>query len=64
MLTAISGMLVRHVFTSGLALEDGSWPIVGVIASLGFIAWGPLIGAATLAYYHRRRDSCSTCGLD
>ncbi|EMY32538.1 hypothetical protein D477_019633 [Arthrobacter crystallopoietes BAB-32] len=32
--------------------------------TLLWIAWGPLLAAATLAYYLKRRGTCSTCGRD
>ncbi|WP_396445060.1 hypothetical protein [Actinomadura sp.] len=39
----------------GFPIHFGSWEgVLGVVAYLPLVAWGPLLGAVTVAYYRRR----------
>lgn len=62
-LVAMAGlMFVRKTVlgTSFFTLTDG-WAAVGPV--LLWPIWGAALGAATLAYYYRRRGRCRHCGL-
>lgn len=61
-LVATAGlMFVRQVVlgTTPFTLTDG-WAIIG--PELLWPIWGAALGAATLAYYYRRRGRCRRCG--
>ncbi|GAB3247999.1 hypothetical protein GCM10027562_06230 [Arthrobacter pigmenti] len=54
--TAVSGM------TGGVPFDWNNW---GTLApAFLWPLWGPLLAASALAYYLKRRGSCSTCGRD
>jgi proline iminopeptidase len=50
--------VVRRTLSAGFRVED--WATIG--PGLLWPLWGAALGAATLAYYYRRRGSCRRCG--
>lgn len=55
-------LLAAAITVSGISL---TLHMDGDLIGLGFLPlpiWGPLLGAATLAYYYRRRPPCRQCG--
>jgi hypothetical protein len=48
--------------TGGIPFDWTNWGTIAPAAL--WIVWGPLLGAATLAYYLKRRGSCDRCGRD
>lgn len=56
--------LIRLAFsgtTGGIPFDWTNWGTIGPAAL--WIFWGPLLGAAALAYYLKRRGTCRRCGL-
>ena len=57
--------LIRLGFSGATGGIPFDWTNWGTIAPAAlWIFWGPLLGAATLAYYLKRRGTCGRCGLD
>jgi len=50
--------VIRDTLAGGLLIDD--WP--AKVPGLLWPLWGIALGAATLAYYYRRRGRCSRCG--
>ncbi|SDQ45163.1 hypothetical protein SAMN04489742_1167 [Arthrobacter crystallopoietes] len=48
--------------TGGIPFDWTNWGTIAPAAL--WIFWGPLLGAAALAYYLKRRGTCGRCGLD
>ena len=56
----IDGTLVEEFGGGDAALTSENWAALG--PELLWPVWGVALGAATLAYYYRRRDTCGWCG--
>ncbi|HEU0041734.1 MAG TPA: hypothetical protein VFQ15_05230 [Jiangellaceae bacterium] len=55
-----TSMIIASSGDGVLALDAENWAALGPV--LLWPVWGIALGAATLAYYLRRRGQCSTCG--
>jgi hypothetical protein len=56
----LDGTLVEEFGGGDAALTSENWAALG--PELLWPVWGIALGAATLAYYYRRRDTCGWCG--
>ncbi|GAB3518012.1 hypothetical protein GCM10027402_02300 [Arthrobacter monumenti] len=57
--------MIRLAFSSELGSIPFDWTNWGTVGPTAlWILWGPLLGAATIAYYLKRRRTCSRCGLN
>ncbi len=56
----LDGTLVEEFGGGDAALTSENWAALG--PELLWPVWGVALGAATLAYYYRRRDTCGRCG--
>lgn len=53
---------VTDGITGGIPFDSDNW---GTMApALLWPVWGPLLAAAALAYYLKRRGECASCGLN
>ena len=58
-ITVAGHSVVQQAFTEGWDVEG--FTMVGLLL-FPFPVWGPLLGAATLAYWQRRRDAVAQLG--
>ena len=56
----LDGTLVEEFGGGGAALTSQNW--AALAPELLWPLWGVALGAATLAYYYRRRGTCGRCG--